>query len=229
VAPGSWIEIYGTNLSTTTRTWTTADFNGSNAPTALDGTSVRVGGQAAFVWYVSPNQVNVQVPSNVGTGPQPVVVTTPVGSSTALTVTVNTLQPGLSAPPVFNVSGRQYVVAQLTDGAYALPPGAIPGVATRRARPGDVLTFYGVGFGAVNPATPAGQVVGGLNTLASPFQLSIGGTRATVTYAGLAPGTVGLYQFNAAVPAITASDAVAVTYSVGGVAGAQTLFVAVGN
>jgi uncharacterized protein (TIGR03437 family) len=81
IAPGSWIEIYGSDLSTNSRSWGGADFSGVNAPTSLDGTKVTVGGQAAFIDYISPGQVNAQVPSNVGTGSQPIVVTTAAGTS----------------------------------------------------------------------------------------------------------------------------------------------------
>ena len=59
---GSLIEIYGSNLATATRKWSGADFTGSKAPTALEGTSVTVNGKSAFVAFISPGQVNVQVP-----------------------------------------------------------------------------------------------------------------------------------------------------------------------
>ena len=65
IAPGSWIEIYGSNLATNSRSWTGADFNGSTAPTSLDGTGVTIGGQAAFIDYISPGQINALVPSTV--------------------------------------------------------------------------------------------------------------------------------------------------------------------
>ena len=58
------------------RDWTVADFHGAQAPTSLDGTSVTIGGQTAFLSYISPNQINAQVPSGVGLGPQDVRVTT---------------------------------------------------------------------------------------------------------------------------------------------------------
>jgi hypothetical protein len=88
VAPGSWIEIYGSNLAVDTRSWSSADFTGINAPTSLDGTSVTIGGQDAFVDFISPGQVNAQVPSNVATGTQPVVVMT-AGGAAPLTFTLN--------------------------------------------------------------------------------------------------------------------------------------------
>jgi uncharacterized protein (TIGR03437 family) len=46
-----------------------------NAPTSLDGTSVTIGGQAAFIDFISSGQVNALVPSNVATGTQQMTVT----------------------------------------------------------------------------------------------------------------------------------------------------------
>ena len=57
-APGSYIQIYGTNLAGSTRQWAPADFNGLNAPTTLDGVTVTVNGGNAFISYVSPAQIN---------------------------------------------------------------------------------------------------------------------------------------------------------------------------
>jgi len=228
-APGSWIEIYGTNLAAGTQTWGGSDFNGVNAPTKLDGTSVTIGDQAAFVDFVSPLQVNVQAPGGLATGPQPLVVTTAAGSSAPFTVTVDSTQPGWLAASNFNVGGTQYVVAQFADGSYVLPPGAVSGVTSERAKPGDTIVIYGIGFGPVNPDIPPGQLAEQLNTLAGPFTVSMGGAAATIAYDGLAPNFVGLYQFNLVVPAVAASDTVPLTFSLGGVSGTQTLSIAVGN
>ena len=68
VAPGSWIEIYGSNLSIDRRSWGSADFQGNTGPTSLDGTTVTIGGQAAYVDFISGGQINVQVPSGVPSG-----------------------------------------------------------------------------------------------------------------------------------------------------------------
>jgi uncharacterized protein (TIGR03437 family) len=228
IAPGSWIEIYGSNLAADTRSWTGSDFNGANAPTSLDGTSVTIGGKSAFVYYISPTQVDVQVPSGVTTGSQPVIVTAGGVASSPYNVTVNAAEPGLLAPPSFNVGGNQQVEALFPDGkTYVLPPGAIAGLPSRRAQPGDTILLYGVGFGPVTPDSPAGQTVQQVNSLSLPFQLKFGQTAATVTYAGLAPGAVGLYQFNVTVPSVVSSDAVPVTFTLGGVASTQTLYISV--
>jgi uncharacterized protein (TIGR03437 family) len=230
VAPGSWIEIYGTKLASDSRSWTGADFTGDTAPTSLEGTSVTVGGQSAFIDYISPTQVNAQVPSNAGTGPQPVVVTSAGVASAPLTLTVNPEEPGLLAPASFNIGGTQYLAALFSDGTtFVLPPGAIAGVTSRRAQPGDVITLYGIGFGPVTPNVPAGQIVPGKNTLAAPFHVFFGQTEALVQYDGLAPSAVGLYQFNVEVPGIAASDNVSVTFTLGGQPGTQTLYIAVQN
>ena len=133
IAPGSQIEIYGSNLAKDTRGWDSADFNGVNAPTSLEGTSVTIDGKNAFVDYISPDQVNVVVPSDVPTGLQPLMVKTDAGVSPTLNVIVNALEPGLLAPPSFNLKGTQFVVAFLTDGAYALQSGAIAGLNSRPA------------------------------------------------------------------------------------------------
>jgi uncharacterized protein (TIGR03437 family) len=122
------------------------------------------------------------------------------------------------------------VVALFPAGAtYVLPPGAIAGVTSRRAEPGDIIALYGVGFGAVTPDIPAGQVVGQWNTLAAAFHISIGPSEATVQYDGLVPSAVGLYQFNLVVPNVATSDAVPVTFTLAGMAGTQALYLAVGN
>ena len=225
-APGSWIEIYGTNLAADARSWTLADFNGETAPASLDGTSVTIGGQSAYVAYISGSQVNVQVP-NVAPGTQQIAVKNAGGTSANYAFTLNAAQPGLFAPPSFKINGTQYVAALFADGTYVLPPGAVPGFTSRRANPGDIITFYGTGFGPVTPQYLPGQVVQQNNTLTAAFQVFFGQTQATVRYAGLASDYVGLYQINVVVPNISASDAVPLTFTLNGTGGAQTLFIAV--
>lgn len=228
VTPGTWMEIYGANLAVDTRSWASGDFNGANAPTALDGTTVSVGGQPAFVYFISPGQVDALVPGSVATGPQPVTVTTANGTSVPLLVSVNPIQPGLLAPTSFAVNGSQYLAALFPDGkTFVLPPNTIAGVPSRQAQPGDTIIVYGIGFGGVTPNIPAGQVVSQANSLNSKFQILIGGTPATLAYSGLAPNFVGLYQFNVVVPNVAANDLTPVTFTIGGVSGTQTLFTAI--
>jgi uncharacterized protein (TIGR03437 family) len=227
--PGSWIEIYGTDLGVGPQGWTASDFNGVNAPTTLVGTSVTINGQSTFVDYVNDTQVNAQVPAGVNVGSQNLVVTTAAGSSAPFPVNVVADQPGLLAPSSFNIGGTQYAVAQFVDGEYVLPVGAIAGVTSRPAKPGESIVIYGIGFGSVTPTIPPGQMAQGSSTVAAPFTLSFGGTQATVGYDGLSPQSVGVYQFNVVVPSVSSSNKVPLSFSLGGVSGAQKLFIAVDN
>ena len=227
-APGSWVEIYGTNLSSTTRQWKDTDFSGNSAPTSLDGVQVTVGGQKGFIDYVasSPGQVNVQLPSNIGPGTLQLTVTNGNLTSAPINLTVNATEPGLLAPASFKIGASQYVVAQLGDGNYVLPAGAIAGVNSRPAKPGETIVIYGIGFGPVTPNTPAGQIVTQGGQL-SGLRILFGQTPAQVPYAGLSPGYLGLYQFNIVVPAVADSNLVPLTFSLDGAAGVQTLYTAV--
>jgi uncharacterized protein (TIGR03437 family) len=228
ISPGSWIEIYGSSLASDTRSWATADFNGINAPTSLDGTTVTIGGKPAFIDYISPGQVNALVASNTPTGFQQLTVTTDAGTSAAMNVTVNPTEPGLLAPASFTINGTPYAAAFFSDGTSVLPTGAIVGETSRPAKPGYTIILYGVGFGPVSPSIPAGQLVQQSNTLASSFQMLVGGMPATVAYAGLAPSFTGLYQFDITVPSV-AAGAQPLTFTLGGNPGAQKLNIAVGN
>ncbi len=228
LALGSWVEIHGSYLAPDSRSWAGGDFNGTNAPTSLDGTSVTIGGQPAFISYISPGQINAQVPTMIGTGSQQLVVTTSHGSTAAYVATVNGVQPRLLAPASFAINSVQYAVALFSDGTtYALPKGAIAGVPSQPATAGDTITLYGIGFGSVTPSIGAGQITPASNSLDLPFTVKVGAMTATVLYAGLAPGTVGLYQFNIVVPKLNVTGNVAISFTLGGVAGSQTLYLPV--
>jgi uncharacterized protein (TIGR03437 family) len=228
LGPGSWIEIYGSNLAADSRLWTGSDFTGVNAPISLDRTEVLIGGEPAFVEYVSPNQVNAQIPSDFPAGTTPLVVRNALGTSAAVNVTVTSLQPEFYAPTQLLIGGKQYIGA--LDGAtFVAPPGSVPGLVTARAHVGDVLTLYGIGFGDTNPLIPAGQVAVQSNSVMTFPQIFVGGIQAAFNYKGLAPGEVGLYQFNIVVPAVASSDLVPVTLVVAGVPGTQVLYTAIQN
>jgi uncharacterized protein (TIGR03437 family) len=228
ITTGTWIEIYGANLSTGTRQWTEADFEGSRPPTELDGTSVYVGSGRVPVSFVSPTQVNAYVPICCvadGFGLQDVWVRTPMGVSPKFTVMTQWVMPGLLAPASFRSSGRQYVFAIHADGAYVLPAGSIPGLNSRPARSGEVITLYGVGFGPVEPPQDGAIAPTAPTRLTDKLQIRIGPTTATTVYAGLTTGSIGLYQVNIVVPAGVSGDA-ELSLQLGETRGTQKLYVA---
>ena len=226
-APGSWIEIYGANLAGTTRTWATADFTGSAAPTSLDGVTVTINGTPGFISYVSPSQINLQLPDGLATGTATVVAGYQGLQSAGASLTIQPQKPGLLAPSTFSVNGKQYVVAvHAATGAF-VGNGSISGVPAAPAVAGETLVLYGVGFGTVTPGAVAGKQASGQTALTSPLSVTIGGTAATVNYAGLAPGLVGLYQFNVVPPVILGSGDVPLQTTLNGATGGQTLYLPV--
>jgi uncharacterized protein (TIGR03437 family) len=217
-ARGSWVEIYGSNLAQGTREWASSDFVEGKAPTSLAGTSVTIGGLPAYVAYVSPGQVNVQVPDAVAAGLQEVVVKSPDGTSATYKVTVNDVEPGIFAPPSLQAGGKQYAGVILADGSLASAAASV--------RAGDTVTLYGIGFGAVAPNLASGEIVRNANSVVLPLQIYFGDTAATVTYAGLAPGTLGLYQINVVVPQVSGS-AIPLSFKLNGTSGTQSLYTSV--
>lgn len=212
IAPGTWLEIYGSNLSRTTRSWQGADFQGNSAPTSLDGVSVTIGGHSAYVDYVSPGQVNVQAPDGIPIGSGvPLVLTSGDDQSDPFILQTSAVAPALLAPSSFLVNGKQYVAAIILSGdpgpiVFAAPTGAIQGLATRPATAGDVLTLFGIGFGPVSPSVGAGTIATQATSLNDSVSIRLGQANAKILYAGLAPGSVGLYQFNVVAPATAPGD-----------------------
>ncbi len=236
-APGSYIEIYGDNLGgAVSRTWDLdTDFVNGRAPTVLEGVSVTVNGQRTFISYVSPTQLNVQIPANVPTGePLPVVVIHRGVSSSTVSLSVLDQAGGLLAPDSFKVGDKQFVVAVRPAASLVfISNGTIPGLPATPAIKGETLVFYGTGFGLISNTTPGstaslgGDIAQGTSRVLAPVQLKFGGVTAQVSYAGLTPGLVGLYQFNVVVPADAPSGDVALEVTQAGKAIAQKLFIPV--
>lgn len=231
IAAGTWIEIYGANLAGSARDWTALDFNANTAPSSLDGVEVTVNGKAAAIGHISPGQVNAQVPDGIGLGAVPVIVIERGVSSDPVAVEARAVLPGLLSPPAFAAGGKQYAAALAADGKtfVGLPSGLAGG---RPARVGEVITLYGIGFGPVTPPVAAGAIATAPNQLVSSLQISFDQSpvdlAASNSYAGLAPGAVGLYQINLTVPNVADGDH-QIRVAVNGVALSQSLFLTTGN
>jgi len=208
LSSGTYIEIVGTGLSNTTRIWEGRDFTGNGllAPTVVDNVRVTVNGIAAFLYYVSPTQLNVVTPADVTTGSVEIKVTNPAGQTATAQIQKFGATPGLLLPAQFKVDGKQYLAAQFPDLVFVGRTGSVPGVAMRPVKPGETITAYGLGFGDVAPYFAPGSVVTQINNLVLPLTVSFGATPATVTYKGLSPNYVNLYQFNITVPTTLPAD-----------------------
>jgi uncharacterized protein (TIGR03437 family) len=225
-ASGSWLEVKGSNLAPFTRSWGGDDFNGANAPTALDGVTVSIDGKAAFVGYVSPTQINVQAPADTANGALDLIVSAASCPSAAFKVQKAAVAGGLLAPGAFNIGGKQYAAALFPDNVtFVGAPNLIPGVPFRAAAPGDSIVLYGIGFGDVTPTIAPGVVVSTANSIPG-LTVAFDTTPATVQFAGLAAQAVGLYQFNVVVPNVPDGD-YPIVVKVGGAAIAQTTYLTV--
>jgi uncharacterized protein (TIGR03437 family) len=221
IASGSWVTIYGTNLSSAStcdpsnpqpgcRTWAAGDFvNGT--PTSLDGVSVSMGGKNAYVYFVSPTQINVQAP-DLDPGAVPVSVKTDSGSSNEVSVPISSFAPG------FFTAGK-YALATHVDGSVVAPSGTFPG--SSPATPGETITLWGTGFGPVNPRIPSGITSAALNGNTVSFAItapaiSVGGAPALVVGSALNPDALGLYQIAITVPSSLASGDQTIVAAAGG-------------
>ena len=192
IAASSWITILGTKLSSTTRSWSNSDFVGSNLPTQLDGVSATVNGIPAYVYFISPGQLNVLAPDDNTTGPVQVQVKNSLGTAGAFTVAE------AAFTPAFFLLTSKYPAAVHVTGVPVGTAGLIPGGNFSPATTGETIEMFGTGFGPGNPPSPAGTILGAPVSLANLVTVTIGGLPAQVPFAGLTGN--GLVQLNVTVP-----------------------------
>jgi uncharacterized protein (TIGR03437 family) len=185
IAPGSLVAIFGTNLvkvATDLTGWT-----GQTIPSSLNGTHVTIGGKPAPLLYVGPGQINAQVPIDLASGNQQVVVDNGNGPSAGIGISVAPVAPAIFYYPV---------AAILKSTNFSLVSTANP------TKAGEILVVYCTGLGRTTPAIATGLLapVSPLSNTA-PVTATIGGKSATVIYSIASPQFVGLYQVAVTVPA----------------------------
>lgn len=195
-------------------------------PTRLNCVAVEVGTERVPVFFAGAGQINAQIPTGAA-GRLPVTVILNPGSmreqkSDPMMVTVN------PTAPAFFLFDATTVAAVAQDGMRI----GTPGVASRPARPGEVISFYANGLGASNPVWQAGEIpsagapVSGVTVRLGTNILPL----SDIQYAGLAPGAIsGLYQINVRIPMGTAAGATPVRVSVGGVTSPEGTMVMIGQ
>jgi uncharacterized protein (TIGR03437 family) len=181
LAPGSIIALFGTNLAPSIA-------NATQIPLErqLAGTSVRIGNVTAPLYFVSPGQINAQLPYEAVPGDTVSIVVNTNGRLT----TPQTYQIAPAQPGIF-LAGSNGIIIKFSNGQLVS--------AQNPARANDVLVIFTTSLGLTNPpvATGVAAIAAEAVVLAS---VTIGGVPATVSYAGLTPSLVGLYQVNVIVP-----------------------------
>lgn len=205
VAPGEIATIFGGNLTSSTGIQLVSSLP---LPAKYLNVSVVVNGSAAPLFAVDnvngQQQINFQVPWEVDGGTIASIVVANNGtSSAALLVPVSAAQPG-----IFNYSAGGQSFGAILHANFQLADLAHPATA------GETVLIYCTGLGAVLSAPGDGAAGNGQSTKATPT-VTIGGVNATVSFSGLAPGFVGLYQVNAEVPADLAPGNQAAVLTVG--------------
>jgi uncharacterized protein (TIGR03437 family) len=209
IAPGSYVSIYGANLSEYTDPVTLAPFA---LPLSIDGVTVSFDVPSAklsvpgYLTYVSPGQVNVQVPWELQGQTSAQVKVTLYGYSWGNVVTVPLAD---TAPAFFENSG----IAAALDGNNAIVTTANP------VKRGQVVQLYMNGLGPVTGGPASGEFASTTvltYTNAKDAAVTIGGTQAQVLFSGLAPGFPGLYQVNAIVPAGISAGTVPISLTIAG-------------
>ncbi|MSV27130.1 MAG: hypothetical protein EXQ52_00035 [Bryobacterales bacterium] len=211
LSPGSLITINGVNLADA------ATVAATPWPRTLAGVCVTANEIAIPLFSTSPTQIQAQLPPDLGTGRFTLTVrSTRLGlSSAGSAIQVAAVGPGVFA---LDVSGQQRAaLVHSEDGALVIPD--------YPARRDETLLLYATGLGPVTPAVGAGQAGSSSppSAVIQPVGVSIGGVPYLVTWAGLAPDNVGIYQINIYVPGSRAQgDDLPVVVTVGGTSSTVT-------
>ncbi len=184
LAPGNVGQVFGTNMASVTQ-----------APGVVpllnqfNGTFMLIGATQVPLYFVSPGQLDIQVPAELVANQQYTAIVSANGAlSLPEMLNIVPVQPGMAANPDGTVIAQHAVDFSLVTAAH---PSA----------PGEPLIIYLAGLGATNPSVATGTP--------TPIQLvpcvvqptvSVDGQPAAIAYAGLTPGGVGLYQINFTVP-----------------------------
>jgi uncharacterized protein (TIGR03118 family) len=219
IAPGGFVDIAGVNLSPTTRGWISSDFVNGKLPTSLTGVSVTVDGKPAYVYYISPDQIDVIAPADTTQGSVPVVVTNNGLAGPSVTATLATYA------PAFFITKNNYIAALHANGTIVGPTTLYPNNSTPTSA-GETISLYATGLGPTVAVEDGLVVTANTNTTTTPT-VTVNGVSATVTFSGLT--SAGLYQVNITVPAGTANGDQPVVLTIGGAKSQATALINVQN
>ncbi|MBV9401554.1 MAG: hypothetical protein JO062_26500 [Bryobacterales bacterium] len=208
LAANTWVTIKGENLAPAgdIRTWRASDFVNNQMPTSLDGVSVTMNGIPAYVYYISPVQINVLAPPSLSAGVAQIEVN---NNGTLSAVASAVVQP--YSPTFFVFGAGPYVTAEHGNGSLIGPTSLYPGQSTP-AQPNEQIVLFANGFGPTSSPVAGGSSQQSGTLPVNPV-ITIGGIPAQVDFAGLI--SPGLYQFNVTVPnnVPNGDNALVATYS----------------
>jgi uncharacterized protein (TIGR03118 family) len=184
IAPNTWVQIKGNELSATTGA---GQATGSTLPTEVNGVGVTINGTAVPVSFVSNTQVTFLVPATLSTATAQIQTTNNGLTSAAVTVNVDPLAPAFFTIGTNATSGNAYVAAEHAGGTPIGPAATITNATP--AEPGETITLSATGFG---PTLSSGEA------LAVTPSILIDGISADVSFAGLVGP--GMYQIKVQVP-----------------------------
>jgi uncharacterized protein (TIGR03437 family) len=194
ISPGGLVSIFGSGLFPSQTGASPGFWPGTDQiRTLFGGTEVTFDGVRAPILYASNSQLNVQVPFEVG-GKSTVQMVVTVGGTRSNSVALD-VQPATPGLFTMNSTGRGAAVALNQDNSR--------NSASSPVSRGQLIQLFGTGLGSLAPSIATGRVApsGALLPLAVYVpKVTIGGSAASVEYAGLAPGYVGLWQVNVRVP-----------------------------
>ncbi len=218
LSPGTIAQVYGSGLGSTP-----VSTGNAPLPVNFNETFALIGSAKAPLYFLSSGQINLQIPFEVTATEQlPIVLSVNNALTLPQMLAIVPTTPGvLSMDDGPNSSSPQngaHIIAQHSSD-YSLV------TSTNPAKPGEYLIIYLVGMGATNPPVASGAASPSLPPAAVTSQptVTVGSQPATVEFAGLTPGFVGLYQINFQVPAGAASGSLQVDVSQNGVAANSTL------
>ncbi|MBZ5607742.1 MAG: serine hydrolase [Acidobacteriia bacterium] len=194
VTGGSWFTVFGWNLSKTTRQWGDADFADGKLPSKLDGVEIKVNGQPASIYYISPGQINAQLPNLSVTGTATLKVIVDGVASQPEAIEIRASSPEFIR---YSVGGKSFVAAQHVDGTVVADPALVPGL--RAASVGETIQVYGIGFAGSPDGVIINQVTNVSNTV-----VKVGTQTANVSFSGLV--AAGLFQTNVVIPKMPPGD-----------------------
>ena len=221
LAPGTIAAIFGMSLDDGSMDAFSSIGADGKLITSLGGASVTFSGVSNPVPIFSafPQQLNVEIPQELAGDTSATVQVTVNGKTSAPQfVPLGSFSPGIFTVPPGGSGQGAIQIANSNPPTFAAPQSSVPGSAARAANIGEYITIFCTGLGSVTNPPATGAPASGTSTTVAMPQVTIGGVPAMVSFSGLAPGFVGLYQVNAQVPpGVTGGAAIPLLLSIGGV------------